>query len=66
MIPVLLSLYIKTNLSEKEYLDAVSTLKCGFLKHNFWFMNIADLTLYSVTEGGTTTGALGPKLKGVI
>lgn len=49
VIPILLSLYIKTNLSEKEYLDAVSTLKCGFLKHNFWSMSTADLTLYFVS-----------------
>ena len=48
-IPVLLSLYIKINLSEKEYLDAVSTLKCGFSKQNFWFMSIADITLYFIS-----------------
>lgn len=49
VVPVLLSLYIRINLSEKDYLNAVSTLKCGFSKHDFWFQSRADLTLYFIS-----------------
>jgi len=47
--PVLLSLLIQNNLSQKDYLIATSTLKCGFLNHNFWFeSNSTDTSFYLI------------------